>query len=82
MYTVSATDLKNNVSAVLNTVYFENKPAVVERHGKPIVKIVPVNRNIANDRLLEQAVEETFGILPNFPDVKADRKLGTRNIGL
>jgi len=41
-YTVSATELKNKVSDILNDVYFRRKIVIVERYGKPIVKIVPI----------------------------------------
>ncbi len=40
---VSATERKNRVSEVLNTGYFNGTETVVEKHGKPIVRIVPIN---------------------------------------
>lgn len=40
---ISATELKNKVSEVLNRVYFSREEFVVERYGKPLVKIIPVD---------------------------------------
>lgn len=39
---VSATGLKNKVSEVLNDAYFKGKVTIVERYGKPIAKVIPV----------------------------------------
>lgn len=41
---VSATKLKRNISDVLHTVCFEKKPVVIERYGKPVAKIYPVDQ--------------------------------------
>ncbi len=38
---ISATELKNKVSEVLNDVAFKGNVTVIERYGKPIAKIVP-----------------------------------------
>ncbi len=65
--TISATELKNKVSDVLNDVYFNGKVTIVERYGEPIAEIVPVKKRSRVD--IEKAIEATFGILPDFPDV-------------
>lgn len=59
--TVNATDLKKNISEILNMVYYEKRVAIVERHGKPLVKIVPI--------IKEAHLDDYFGALPDFPKV-------------
>lgn len=39
---ISATELKNRVSEVLNEVYYHQKVFIVKRYGKSIVKIIPI----------------------------------------
>lgn len=39
--TVSATDLKRDTSEIINKVAYGGVSAVVEKHGEPVVKIVP-----------------------------------------
>ena len=78
---ISATELKNRVSEVLNEVAFRGNIAVVERYGKPIAKIVPVpvDNNLRLERL-KKALDESFGSLPDFPDVTKDRRSRRRKI--
>lgn len=40
--TVTATDLKNKIADVLNRVVYAKSEIIVVRHGKPLVKIVPL----------------------------------------
>lgn len=40
--TISATELKNKISEILNNTYFKGRVSIIERYGKPIAKIVPV----------------------------------------
>lgn len=78
---VSATELKNNVASILNDVYFNGKVAVVERYGKPLVEINPVE---ANERRkdIKAALDATFGILPDFPDVTKFRRSSRKKFSL
>jgi len=48
--TISSTELKNRTANVLNDVYFRGKTAVVNRYGKPVVKIVPVKEEGIENR--------------------------------
>ena len=43
--TISATHLKNKIADVLNDVYFGRKTVIINRHGKPLVKIVPLEES-------------------------------------
>lgn len=54
----------------------------VERHGKPIAKLVPISRGMAKMIHIERALKETFGILPDFPDVTKFRRSRKRAIRL
>lgn len=72
---ISATELKNRVSEVLNEVTFMGNVAVIERYGKPIAKIIPVEDNVKrNKEEIRKALNTTFGSLPDFPDVTEFRR--------
>lgn len=79
---ISASELKRNVSEILNAVHFEKKVTVIERYGKPIVKIVPFDENNTSEKSVGPLLEEYFGVLPDFPDVKNDRKFRKRTTSL
>lgn len=79
---ISATDLKNRSSEILNEVHFKRTEVTVERHGKPIAKLVPVSDELARRARIEQALKETFGILPDFPDVTKYRRSRKRTVSL
>lgn len=64
---ISATELKNKVSEILNNVAFKGDVAVIERYGKPIAKIVPAEN-------LDEVLNKYFGALPDFPDVTKFRR--------
>lgn len=64
---ISATELKNKVSEILNDVAFKGNIAVIERYGKPIAKIVPAEN-------LDKVLNKYFGALPDFPDVTKFRR--------
>lgn len=81
-HTFSASELKDKVSDILNDVYFKKRIAIIERYGKPIAKIVPVDtieRSVADAK---KAVESTFGVIPDFPDVTKDRVSRKKSITL
>ena len=78
---ISASKLKNNAAEVLNTVYFGKKTAVVERYGKIIAKIVPVDKK-EKTKNTASLLNKYFGSLPDFPDVSRTRVFRKRNIDL
>lgn len=57
---VSATKLKQYISSILNDVSYGKKVAVIERHGKPVAKIIPIENEETNHT--------------DFPDLKKKRK--------
>jgi len=70
---ISATELKNKVSEVLNDVTFKGDIAIIERYGKPIAKIVPVRETFRSKEEIRRVLDETFGSIPDFPDVTKER---------
>ena len=64
---ISATELKNRVSEILNGVAFKGNVTVIERYGKPIAKIVPAEN-------LDKVLNKYFGALPDFPNVTKFRR--------
>lgn len=71
---ISSTELKNKVSEILNNVAFKGNVAIIERYGKPIAKIVPVKdeKRVVGD--IRKALNETFGAIPDFPNVTKFRR--------
>ncbi|MBI4036225.1 type II toxin-antitoxin system prevent-host-death family antitoxin [Candidatus Daviesbacteria bacterium] len=78
--TISATELKNKLSAVLNSVYYNETVTIIEKHGKPIAEIVPVKKPKTGKMDIKKALDATFGILPDFPDVTKFRHSRRRKI--
>ncbi len=76
---ISASELKNNVSNILNDVYFNKKTAVIKRYGTIIAKIVPVDKENKDVRSI---LDKYFGALPDFPYISKERTFRKRNIGL
>ena len=79
---ISATELKNKVSEVLNDVYFGGNIAIIERYGKPIVEISPVNKSKLRKMNIKEVLDATFGSLPDFPDVTKFRVSRRKKIKL
>lgn len=73
--TISATELKNRVSEILNEVAFRGNIAVIKRYGKPIAKIVPAEN-------LDKVLNKYFGALPDFPDVTKFRRSRKKKLTL
>ena len=78
---ISATDLKKNISDVLNRVYYERKETIVKRHNVPIAKIVPVEKAEAK-KDISAVLDKYYGIMPDFPDVTKMRKFRNKTINL
>lgn len=77
---ISATDLKNSVSEVLNTVYYKKTTAIIERHGKIIAHIIPVKVDEVGS--LNSVLSKTFGMVSDFPEVTKKRVFKKRQINL
>lgn len=72
-FTVSITELKHNTSNILNRVAFEKNEAIVKRHGKVVGHIIPP-KTVVTKNNLAKALKETFGAIPDFPDVTKFRR--------
>lgn len=70
---IDATELKNNVSEILNSVYYEKKIAIVKRYGKNIVKIVPYKAEDKAKSNISILLNKYYGAIPDFPDVASLR---------
>lgn len=76
---ISASELKNNVANVLNDVYFDKKIALINRYGRIIAKIIPVDKETAGVR---SVLDKYFGALPDFPAISKKRNFKKRNVDL
>lgn len=77
----SSTDLKRKTAEVLNLVSFGEAIAIVERYGKPLVKIVSVLEE-KKEVNLEEKLEKYFGAIPNFPEVIKMRYFRKKRLAL
>ena len=79
MKMISATKLKNNISYILNEIHFKGNVALIERYGKPIAKIVPI-KDEETATSLKKVLDDSFGILSDFPDVTKARRSRKKTI--
>lgn len=82
--TISATELKNRVSEVINRVHFGDEEVVVTKTGKPFVRISPfyLREENKSKEYRKKLLDKYFGILPDFPDVTKMRIFRKRKISL
>ena len=79
IFNISASELKNNVSNILNDVYFNKKTAVIKRYGEAIAKIVPVDKE---EKDTGSILDKYFGVLPDFPYISKKRNFKKREVKL
>lgn len=79
---IDATELKNNVAEVLNSVYYEKKTAIVKRYGKTIAKIIPYKTEKKDKKNLSSLLNKYYGALPDFPDVVSMRRSRKKSLML
>ena len=70
---LSSTELKRNTAEVLNSVAFGKIEIIIERYGKPLVKIVPIALRKKNSNL-KGALGRSYGAAPDFPPVSKLRR--------
>ncbi len=80
--TISATELKKNASAILNDVAYGGKIAIIERHGKPLVKIISIEEAEKKTRDIKVLLDKYYGAAPDFPNVTKMRHFRKRNVRL
>lgn len=76
---ISSTDLKRKTAEILNLVGYGEVIAIVERYGKPLVKITPVSKK-ENKMDLENKLRKYFGAIPDFPEVSKKRYFRNKKI--
>ena len=59
---VSIRDLSRNPSAVVDEVVRSGRPALVTRHGKPIVALVRIEQDKLEDWLLATVADPPIGV--------------------
>ena len=72
-FTVTATHAKQNFADLLNRVAYEKKTALIEKHGKVIVRVVP-EKNTPPKKSLQEIWDSLGGSMPDFPDVTKFRR--------
>ncbi len=81
-YSISASKLKSKVADVLNDVHYKKNIAIIERYGKPIAKIIPMDMSHKNISHVKKALNDYFGVLPDFPEVTKKRASRKKSISL
>jgi prevent-host-death family protein len=85
---VTATELKNNTSEIINRMYYGNEVIGLEKHGKEIGRIVPVNTDNKYTReqvdILKKALKKYAGSMPDLDinEIKKARTLNTKDLNL
>ena len=83
LYPITSTDLKNRTADILNMVYYKDHTYTIKRHGKPIAILEPITKTKTKGKTtLKAALANSFGSLPDFPDVTETRFFRSRNITL
>ena len=79
---VSATQLKRQVAEIINLVYYQKKEVVVQRFGKPVVRIVPEGKDKKEKVRIEDKLKKFFGTAKDLPEPRSTRRLRKRLITL
>lgn len=78
---ISSTDLKNKTAEILNLVSFGGVEAIIERHGRPLAKILPFKEE-EKKRNLKENLRKYFGAIADFPQVFKNRYFKRKKIHL
>lgn len=70
---VTASDLKNKTSEILNLVAYGGYEVIIERHGEEIVKVSPIKKGVVNKNY-KKTLAKYLGSIPDFPDVTKFRR--------
>ena len=77
----TATNLKQNTSSIINSVFYKKTPIIIERHGKPIVKIVPIEK-ITNKATTKEKLDKYFASIPDIEITKPKRFFRKKDLNL
>lgn len=78
----SATNLKQNTSSIINSVFYKKTPIIIERHGKPIVKIVPLNEPTTKKTSTKENLDKFFASIPDIEIAKSKRFFRKKDLNL
>lgn len=78
----TATDLKQNTSSIINSVFYKKTPIIIKRHGKPIVKIVPLDKTVAKKISTKENLDKFFASIPDIEIVKSKRFFRKKDLNL
>ncbi len=69
---ISATSLKQNTSDILNSIYYQQVSAVIEKYGKPVAIIQPFHTKKLQTTQSKKSNQDDkyFGSLSDFPSHK------------
>jgi prevent-host-death family protein len=71
--TIGIRDLARNTSRVIEEVERSNEPALVTRHGRPAVAVVPIDHDELEDWILANAPEFVSGMRQAERDIAAGK---------
>ena len=71
--TISSTQLKNRITDVLNDVYFKGKTVVINRYGKPMVKIIRIAES--SDEKEGKTKDPFLEAAGSWKDIDADKMI-------
>lgn len=78
--TISATQLKNKTSNILNEVIFNGAVAIVSKYGKPLVKIMRVEEAETTAPNFEAILSHYYGSATDFPEVDKNRPFREKDL--
>ena len=79
LLSITATNLKNDTSNILNTVCYERKTANVTRHGRVVAKLVPITDE-NKELVLKKNLDKYYGAIMDLEIPK--RSISTRSVEL
>lgn len=81
MHITTATNLRQNTANIINNVYYQKQPIIIERHGKPFVKIVPIEEEIKEKLPMKSKLNKYFGSIPDL-EIRPTRSFRDKDLNL
>jgi prevent-host-death family protein len=66
---VAISDARATLPGIVARVNRSNEEVIITAYGKPVAKLLPAEPDKKKKVDYKKALEESFGILPDFPDV-------------
>lgn len=80
-FNFSATELKRKTAEIINEVVFARREAIIERHGRPVARIIPVIK-LETVKSKTAILKKYFGSIKDFPAVNKLRYFRRRRLVL